>query len=602
MLLRNLRVQNFQSFSDSDEILLEEGFNLIIGQNNSGKSALLRAMLPEIPDDRHRTPDRWKPYLLPEVRIALTIEVSGSKLREWVLRLNGQYYFPIANEERTNFDSIINEIFENGTVSLKLLRTHEPGFHANYPSHGRFKSSSRDKDYSVLLAATQNGLKLSLHKSEDTLPALFWSSWAQDLFYFKAERLNVGESPHGHASKLAPDASNLPNVLHTLGNERGSVFKRLVRYLSEIFPTVGNLSVRSRPDNNQLEIRVWPTEAMEEVELSFALSSSGTGVAQVIAILTAIMTIKNAVIIIDEINSFLHPAAVKSLLRILQSDYSQHQYIISTHAPELISFSNPKSVHLVKRAGYNSTVKRLNLSDLNEFRELAGHLGVSMTDIFAAERVVWVEGQTEELCFPYIYKAFCGQPVPKGTIITPVVATGDFNRKKDRKLVYSIYERLSKSGAALFVETVFSFDSEGLKDSQKKQMTKESGNKLLFLPRRHLECYLINPQAISDLIAIKDPSLARVVTGETVAKELSVQAASKGLEIPVWKGVLSDEKWLAEVDAANLISKVVSEISDSRATFNKKEDSFWLVKELVARDKESLKPLYDYVSALINAE
>ena len=143
-----------------------------------------------------------------------------------------------------------------------------------------------------------------------------------DMFYFMAERLTIGEAGTGHAVRLAPNAANLPNVLHTLSNERGDVFKKLLAHMREIFPTVGSLSVRSRPDNNNFEIRVWPTEAMERVELSFPLNSSGTGVAQTIAILTAIMTIENAVIIIDEINSFLHPAAVKALLRIFSISMS----------------------------------------------------------------------------------------------------------------------------------------------------------------------------------------------------------------------------------------------------------------------------------------
>ena len=87
------------------------------------------------------------------------------------------------------------------------------------------------------------------------------------MFYFMAERLAFGEAGTGHAVRLAPNASNLPNVLHTLGNERGSVFAKLMGHLREIFPTVGNLSVRTRPENGSFEIRIWPTEAMERVEL-----------------------------------------------------------------------------------------------------------------------------------------------------------------------------------------------------------------------------------------------------------------------------------------------------------------------------------------------
>jgi predicted ATP-dependent endonuclease of OLD family len=107
-----------------------------------------------------------------------------------------------------------------------------------------------------------------------------------------------------------------------------------------------------------------------------------------------------AVIVIDEINSFLHPAATKSLLRIAQTRYNKHQYIISTHSPDVIGESNAATVHLVRRAGYESSIERVDLSKVDHFRDLADQLGISMTDVFGAERIVWVEdrGNLFSLC------------------------------------------------------------------------------------------------------------------------------------------------------------------------------------------------------------
>ena len=421
------------------------------------------------------------------------------------------------------------------------------------------------------------------------------------MFYFSAERLTIGESSHGYAVRLGPNAANLPNVLHTLHNSRGNVFSKLVEHLTEIFSTVGNISIRTKPDNNNFEIRVWPTPAMEHVELSFPLNSSGTGVAQAIAILSAIMTVDNAVIIIDEINSFLHPAAVKALLRILQTEYPQHQYIISTHAPEVISFSNAKTIHLVKRGGYESKVESLSLDGVDHFREVAQHLGVSMADVFAADRVIWVEGPTEELSFPYIYQAYSGQPVPRGTIITSVAATGDFNRKRDREIVYEIYRRLSSAASTLVVATMFSFDAEELSDADKIDMTKEAGGRLYFLPRRHIECYLLEPTAIANMIIAKDPSAANVVTSDLVVAKLTELAENQKFSIAEWAGNVNDPNWQAKVDAAKLIGQAVSDISEGRATFRKKDDSLALIQDIVARDREILRPLFDYVTSLIEA-
>jgi hypothetical protein len=439
------------------------------------------------------------------------------------------------------------------------------------------------------------------NRPDDTLPGLLFEAWNRDMFYFAAERMTIGEAPSGYAARLQPNAGNLPNVLHTLRNERGDVFSKLINRLQEIFPTVGNLSVRTRPENNQLEVRVWPTEAMERVELSFPLNSSGTGVSQAIALLTAIMTIDSAIIIIDEINSFLHPAAVKALLRILQTQYTQHQYIISTHAPEVIGLSNPKTIHLVKRAGYESSVERLDLAKVGKLREVAEHLGVSMADVFAAEQVIWVEGPTEELCFPYLYQSLNG-PLPRGTIITSVAATGDFNTsRRDPAIVYEVYSRLSAAAATLVVSVAFSFDTEKLTDPQKAEMRRKAGGFLHFLPRRHLECYLVDPTAIAAFIISKDITSAETVTPAAVEAALQAAGAQRPLRIPEWNGDITNADWLAHVDAANLIVSVCGTLSEQRAPFAKKADSLFLLRHILEHDPVRLAPLQEYVASLVAA-
>ena len=421
------------------------------------------------------------------------------------------------------------------------------------------------------------------------------------MFYFAAERMTIGEATSHYANRLLPNAANLPNVLHMLNSERGSIFQQLVHHLREIFSTVGNLSVRTKPENTFLEVRVWPTEAMERVELSFPLNSSGTGVAQVIALLAAIMTVDNAVIIIDEISSFLHPAAVKALLRILQTRYTQHQYIISTHAPEVIGFSNPKTIHLVKRVGYESFVERLNIEDVGTFQEVAEHLGVSMADVFAADQIIWVEGPTEELCFPYLYQTLVG-PLPRGTIITSVLAPGDFlTNRRDKAFAYKVYSRLSAATTKLNVAVAFSFDGEQLTVLEKTKMQRDARDLLHFLPRRHLECYLIDPAAIAAFIISKDPASIGIVTPETVEVALHAAAAIGPLNIPQWKESITDANWLAHVDAANLIADVCGTLSEQRAPFRKKDDSLFFLRHIIENNPPRLTPLKDYVKSLVEA-
>ncbi len=561
MKLNSARVLGFQSFGDSGRSRIRRWHQSYCRSEQRGQERLLRALQPALSDDRHRTPDKWATHQLAASTVHVTISLRGDEIRDGILRF-GQQRIP------THFPA-----------------TDPPAFLLDYGNYRRSSSNSyaflevifllpptrltvffeiiQGNSQACIIAMPTSGDVVNggiQYTNEDTMPSLASSLWREDMFFFTAERFALGECGHGYATRLTSNADNLPIVLHTLNGTRGTVYRKLVAHLRDIFPTVGNLSVGPTPNGN-LEVRVWPTEVMDRVELSFPLNSSGTGVSQVIALLTAIMTVDNAVLIIDEISSFLHPAAVKALLRILQTEYAHHQYIISTHAPEVIGFSNPRMVHLVKRDGYESSVTQLNLMQVDAFRAVAENLGVSMADVFAADRVVWVEGPTEELCFPLLYQQATGQPLPRGTIFTSVMATGDFfAKRRDRELVYQIYQRLSQVAVPLVVAVAFSFDSENLTDAEKENMIRDSRGAMHFLPRRLIECYLVNPDAIAAFIADRDSEPARIDAGMAAAKLVELAGADK-FRITEWSGDLTNPAWLTKVDAANLIADTCALLS-----------------------------------------
>lgn len=596
MKLLRARVLGYQSFSDSGEIEFAEGINLFVGQNNAGKSALLRAIQPGLADDRHRTPEIWEDFRLPQPEVRLTIEISGSEMRDALLQ-SGQHYIPVQEGQQVN--TYMHAVLSRTHIPISVVHRATMGFSAAYPGHGLFQGTEGQQQICALVQPNQGGLEfVQQYSGSDTTAALVQAMWERNMFYFSAERMNVGVSAGQPAVRLTNNAQNLPSVLATLSGERGDLFLKLVKHLREVFPTLGNVSVRPII-NNHVEIRIWPTEARERVELSFPLLQSGTGVSQVIAILTAVMTVENAVIMIDEINSFLHPAAVKALLRILQTDYANHQYIISTHAPEVIGFSNPRSIHLVKRTGYESNVQRLDLEQIAAFREVAEHLGVSMADVFAADRVIWVEGPTEELCFPLVYQQATGQPLPRGTIFTSVLATGDFLvKRRDKELVYKIYQRLSRVAVPLTVSVAFSFDSENLSENEKERMIQDSKGAMYFLPRRMIECYLVNAEAIASFINQRESEAARVNAALVDAKLMELAGSEKFL-ISEWKGTLEDEPWLAKIDAANLIADACAQISDQRVIFNKKDDTLALLQIVQTVNSDQINELSAYVNKIV---
>ncbi len=609
MRILSAELHDYLSFRDCPPIEFREGINLVVGMNNVGKSALLKALNPNLVAEANRSNDRFRNGDLPSPRVTLKVRTSGERFRQVAL-LAGQIFIPM----EAGADSQIygGDFLRCRNLDVPLIHSGNGQVVRVYPGHGLFLQPSPDprgfsppknsvrfyKDINAKLVCGEAG-----HIDQDSIPDFLHGIYQEDMYYFSAERLNVGSSGFHHSRRLRNDAADLPAFLSTLQNERPITFDRLKAHLRSIFSTVGDLSVGPDQKTGNAEIRIWPPDAGDEYQLSFPLSVSGTGLGQVLAILSVVMTTPESVIIIDEINSFLHPGAVKALLRLFQTEYSHHQYIISTHSPEVISFSNPSIIHVVRRRGFKSQVHSLERKQVEGIRDVVRQLGVSMTDIFLADRVIWVEGPSEELCFPELYLMATGRAVSDRTKILSVIATGDFMRKRDRELVFEIYKRLSSEVSPLVSSVSFSFDTEDLKDQEKSDIKEKSKKMIDFLPRRHLECYLIHPQSILDFIADKDhfkPRDAAPLTPGAVAATLMRLAAEMKFKIPEWQGKLDDVTWLTRVDAANLIKAVCEEISEARVTFNKNLDSLALLRLVIKNNPAQLAELGDYVRRLVD--
>jgi predicted ATPase len=608
MLLESMRLVSFQSFTDTGVISFKPGMNLLIGQNNVGKSALIRCLPFPLRDEKHRSNSKWRAFELQESKLDLRIRLTQAEMIEAGSRQRAvSLKAGLASTEQ--FKEVVKHVFQSPTLTVDLSRRAGTASQMPFPSHGLQQptNSTGVASFQLLFEAGEIKSISRVLGDADSLPGMVDEIWQRSMFHFSAERMNVGEYAAVHATRLEPNAANLPAVLATMRGGRGSLFDRLVSHLRDIFPsTVGALSVQPLPSGATVnEVRVWPTTEQLDPDLSFALKESGTGVAQVTAILAAVMTVDHAVMVIDEINSFLHPAAVKTLLRILQTHYSQHQYIISTHSPEVISYANPSTVHLVKREGYESSIIEVDLHKVDEMRAVADLLGVSMSDVFAADRIIWVEGETEEICFPYVYREMI-RPLPAGTIITKVAATGDFSaQSRERTMVYDIYKQLSTAAQPLVKGVVFSFDAEKLRADEMARMRADSKNAMHFLPRRLLECYLIDPEAIAAFINERDLTAREedraLVTAEQVLAQLQTIASEGSLKIREWSGSINDEAWLKQVDGANLIDRTIGTVTEERVRFNKKGDALELLKSIMARQPERIRPLADYVDSLVNA-
>lgn len=594
MFVEAIRLTSFSSWEDSTWLELAPDLNLFIGLNNSGKSALLRSFLYPLPHNPHKDSDNFLPGNLKDSKVELKICISVKELFERFARIGSVPTFPAGasfnpNPGTSALEELIND--ENALLTLECERRYQ--YSISPVNGGSIKELRSPNPLTLNVERVENAYKAVSRASDpDNLPTFFDVQNSESIFYFSAQRLNVARYAMQEQTRLAPDASNLPAVLAYVQGARTPLFQEIEAHVTEIMSGVERITVAPRGQN--FEILVWPVRDTIHPELAFSLDDSGTGVGQLLAILTAVVLSEQSVIVIDEINTFLHASAVKKLLALLKTTYSRHQYVISSHSAEVIGAADPSLLYHVTRDAYKSTATRLSLSDVRQAREIAGNFGFSMLDVFGFERIIWVEGQTEELIFPLILEK-CGTGPTAELGFCAVASTSAFSsRGGNRTQVLEIYENAGRRLAPLLKGMAFGLDREGMDDEAVK-ILQRSRRKLRFLPRRCVENYFIKPDAIAEVMN----SLGENVTADDVEMLINRIGGDKALLAPsAWTGQITSFDWLVRVDGAKLLSTIFSELSENRLEFRKTRDSVSLTKSLIASGDSDLDSLTSFVREL----
>jgi hypothetical protein len=573
----------------------EPGFNVLVGQNNAGKTAILESFrFGEAGNRPHKSINNpLGGALVPHSTFSVDLIVEGSDIQNAFLKNGSVAYFPVPNNDGPT--EYVEHIFSQPELTFQLKAIGTGGLAPRkWPSHSLFSSTPIQRAANVSPSPDHRSLVFHGHSdNNDSLPAFISSVYPHRIYVFKAERLNVGRTGAQQVEALSPNAANLAAVLMNLMGSNPDLYEKFNQNIRSIFPSIQHVSVV--PSGTEYEIRMWTVDPRtHRSDLTVTLEESGTGIGQVLAILYVVMTVRDGVVVIDEPNSFLHPGAVKKLMQILRRH--EHQYIISTHSSEVISSCDPHTVHFVRWDGKQTIVERLAGQNVRDLRRILDDLGIAFSDMFGADKIVWVEGITEQECFPKIIRARRGR-MPLGVSIVAVRNTGDFETKKDRSAaIWEIYERLSGGNALLPVSLSFSFDLEGRSARDIEDLSRRSNGHIRFLPRRTYENFLLDASAISSVL-----NAARYgVTEKEISQWLDKNAEKYcSYEHPY---AADQEDWKRSCNAAKLLRDLFSDVTDAKLEYRKTTHSVALTDWLLANAIERLEELVSYVETLVPTE
>lgn len=594
MWIERFRLKSYASFEDSDWVSLNPGFNLFVGANNSGKTSLLRAFSQHFENLPHRNASRMRGADLTASKMEIDISVPLSELLKRFSIANQRAVFSVDRNNERILNAFLSDA--NRICEINAFRSAGKVFSARFRSSIQGIAGEQGNVQQCYVEPSGDHFKIMGYTGEaDNLCNLLNFPEYPYVFYFEPQRLHVGSAPYSDQRALDARASNLPNILLHLQASRPQIFRKIVSYVSEISQSINSIS--AAPSGAQIEIILWPTDDHSRPELSFRLAESGTGIGQIIAIITAAATNDQCTIVIDEINSFLHPAATKRLISILKSEFGQHQYIISTHSSDVVSSVGSETINLIRKKNFQSKIYAVSSKDVSGVRAIASALGFSMMDVFGHDRLVWVEGETEQLVFPFILRASAKQ-IPEGLGFSTVAATSDFDlKKRSVKSITEMYQHIATSAAPLLRGLAFGLDRENHSDDAVQKLEK-SKRKLRFLPRRTLENYALNPNSVAAAMSEAD---GQDISGEDVKHFLEANGGNREFgAATAWTGDLASEAWLKKVDAPKMLEKCFKELTETRTEYRKTRDTLRIIQHTFVNEPALLKSLIDYVDLLIS--
>jgi predicted ATP-dependent endonuclease of OLD family len=335
----SIRIQNYKSFAQSSTIPLASGRNVVVGENNSGKTAFLEAVSLKFGRDPHRTSKRQRDYPLPDISEAhIEFDVSGTELKKILLAVPEiKVPFPPDRARSSeNAEAWLDELFRRPNISFSCIKHDNTVVAPRYPG---FDAPVLETSSIQTIVKPDPMRSKIVHRGfredgETQLAVYVAQKFVEQISLFNAERISLAKCSVGANRVLVANARNLAEVLHNL-QDSPTRFTTFVELVHRVLPTIHQISVRNAP-NNEVEIFVSNYEDSNRDDLFVSLSKSGSGVGQVLAILYVLFSSRDPrTIIIDEPNSFLHPGAVRRLVEVVK-EFNDHQFIISTHSPDVI--------------------------------------------------------------------------------------------------------------------------------------------------------------------------------------------------------------------------------------------------------------------------
>ncbi|WP_025845566.1 ATP-dependent nuclease [Paenibacillus ehimensis] len=439
MFLRQLNIWNFRKYGVSVQdsklpgliVSFNESFNLLIGENDSGKTAIIDAIkitLGTSSEDSFRISESdfhvdKAGNTAQEIKIecifsGLSEKEAGIFLEWLTFDKDGKYELQV----RMTAKKVKNDLF----TSERIERTVKAGPET---ASSRLEGLARE-----LLKSTY--LK-PLRDAENELKPGVRSRLAQILKNHRAFRKN--DSIEKHPLEIAfQDANDKVEEFFDLpysDSEDKTIKSELSAYLDNFFHEPMN-----GEEKHESNFKITPVklnEILKKLSLLLEDVPSGLGSLNLLFIAAELLLHDDAlsigpnITLIEEIEAHLHPQAQLRLIKYLQKNRSEGstggQFILTTHSTTLAASTKLEHIILV----HDGTAYPMNEENTEleseDYKFLERFLDSTKANLFFAKGVIFVEGDAENLLVPAVADLI-GRPLHKYGVSIVNIGNTAFNR------------------------------------------------------------------------------------------------------------------------------------------------------------------------------
>lgn len=421
MIISELKIYNFRQFKSVNgvpglEITFHKGLNALIGENDSGKSAVIDAL---------------KLILL-------------TQSNEYIRPSDEDFYKPVEGEacSELKIDCTIAEFTQNEAKNfIEYLSFTKTGDKVEYTLELHYRAwKEGHKIYQELrVGDIDDGISID-GKAREFLKAV----------YLKPLRDAEREMSSGRGSRISQILLNHPVFKDKKEHAVLDIFqdanRRIENYFTDdtdgkrILQTIRN-NLESFNDNGQASNAELKTSdiqlkaILESLSLDAPEINPGLGELNLLFIAAELLLLKDdtdgglKLALIEELEAHLHPQAQLRLISYLQNEYNENdvQIIISTHSPILASKINLKNLILMKNGTGFDLAEGMTGLQKGDYLFLQRFLDSTKANLFFAKGIIMVEGDAENILVP-ILADILGYPLEKYGISIANVGSTAFLR------------------------------------------------------------------------------------------------------------------------------------------------------------------------------